>query len=131
MTLIVRTAHLSRGPVDYLNVMRADAERRKAAGGHRGMGEAFAPSRSLLSRYLQLSRAGELTDQYWLAYVKAFTEEMRVSYVQKRAAWDKLLSLASVTLCCTCREASRCHRSVLAGPDILQKLGAKYAGELT
>lgn len=129
MALIVRTSHLTRGPEDYLNIMRADAERRKGLGGHRGMGEAFAPSRPLLNRYLQLAQRGALTDRMWLDYSTEYLDQMRESYKSKRPTWDKLLSLESVTLCCTCRDPNRCHRTLL-GRDVLPKLGAKYMGEL-
>jgi uncharacterized protein YeaO (DUF488 family) len=130
MGIVVRTAHLSNGADDYLDITRGGAERSKETGGHRGMGEAFAPSRPLLNRYLGLARAGNLTDRHWLNYVRAYVDEMRVSYTREREAWDKLLSLGSVTLCCACKDATRCHRGVLAGPEILQKMGAKYMGEI-
>lgn len=130
MGLIVYTAHLRNGGAGYLDITRGGAERCKEPGGHRGIGEAFAPSRPLLNRYLELARASNLTDRHWLNYVKAYVEEMRASYTRKREAWDKLLSLGSVTLCCACRDATRCHRGVLAGPEILQKMGVKYMGEV-
>jgi uncharacterized protein YeaO (DUF488 family) len=129
LNLIVHTAHLSKGGADYLDITRGGSEKTSVPGGHRGMGEAFAPSRSLLNTYLELKKRGELTDRQWLDYAARYIQEMRVSYRTKRATWEMLLSLESVTLCCACRSAVICHRSVLAR-DILRKLGASYAGEL-
>lgn len=129
MPVIVHTAHLSRGGADYLDITRAGAERCKEAGGHRGMGEAFAPSRPLLNTYLRLRKEqGELTDRQWLDYAARYTAEMRVSYRTKQASWKLLLALESVTLCCMCGDPTRCHRSVLAY-DVLRRMGAKYMGE--
>lgn len=129
MSLIVRTAHLSKGGPDYLDITRAGAERSKTEGGHRGMGEAFAPSRGLLNTYLELKKRGELTDRQWLDYAARYIEEMRVSYRTKRPTWKLLLSLESVTLCCACKDCLRCHRTLL-GRDVLRPLGAQYMGEL-
>lgn len=129
MSLVVRTAHLSKGGDDYLDITRGGAERTAVPGGHRGMGEAFAPSRPLLNTYLHLAKRGELTDRQWLDYSASYIQEMRVSYRTKRATWDKLLALESVTLCCACRSAPMCHRTLLAR-DILRVLGATYMGEL-
>jgi uncharacterized protein YeaO (DUF488 family) len=129
MGLIVHTAHLSKGGPEYLDITRAGAERSQEPGGHRGMGAAFAPSRPLLNTYLHLAKRGALTDRNWLDYATRYLDEMRVSYKSNRAAWDKLLSLQCVTLCCACRDGSRCHRRLLA-EDVLKKMGATYMGEL-
>lgn len=129
MGLIVRTAHLSRGGDDYLDITRAGSERSSIPGGHRGMGEAFAPSRPLLNTYLRLRKEqGDLTDRQWLDYASRYIAEMRVSYRSKRDVWEKLLSLERVCLCCACRDCNRCHRVLLAR-DVLRPLGATYMGE--
>jgi uncharacterized protein YeaO (DUF488 family) len=128
MGLVVHTAHLSNGGPNYLDITRGGAERSKEPGGHRGMGAAFAPSRPLLNTYLHLAKRGALTDRDWLDYATRYLDEMRVSYKANRAAWDKLLSLESVTLCCACRQPVTCHRTLLAR-DILRTLGATYLGE--
>lgn len=105
--LIVRTAHLSHG----------------------GIGAAFAPSRGLLNWGLdRRDQLDGLTDAAWIVYSRNYIKEMRVSYVEKRPAWDLLLAMSEVTLCCACKDPTQCHRTVLAR-DILRKLGAKYEGE--
>lgn len=43
-------------------------------------------------------------------------------------AWDALLAMREVTLVCTCADATRCHRVLLA--RILEKLGTRYDGEV-
>ncbi len=72
-------------------------------------------------------RAGldELTT--WPQYVLDYTAEMRISYRNRRAAWDALLARDEVTLCCYCPDAVHCHRTLLA--DILRQLGATVHGE--
>lgn len=116
---------------DWLDVTALGNKRRiqkGEVGGHRGIGAAFAPSRTILMPALDLRRQNSLTDEKWRAYVDAYTAEMRESYVQQRAAWETLLSWSTVTALCFCIDPDRCHRLVLAR-DILTRLGAKYEGE--
>lgn len=118
MTLLIRTARVSyRGP-DRLDVTRKSA---------RFDGIAFAPSWGILEPALQARRDGRL-DEAWPGYVADYTTEMRRSYREQRGAWDALLERETVTLVCYCKQADRCHRTVLA--DILVKLGATYEGEV-
>lgn len=131
MALIVHTARMGFKGDDWLDITRKGANDRTEAGGHRGIGAAFAPSQRLLNEFLKRrqSRPEGETDEEWLEYCRCYTEEMRQSYRNRRDAWSKLLTFDRVVLLCFCAEASRCHRVVLAR-DILQKMGARYMGEL-
>lgn len=77
----------------------------------------------------QAIETGISIERAWDSYVGAYTSEMRRSYVERRAAWDGLLSRERVVLLCYCPDHTRCHRTVL-GREILPKLGAVYGGEL-
>lgn len=130
MTLQVHTARMGyKASDDWLDVTRAQKSN-KTDGGHLGIGLAFAPSARLLSQYLDRKRAEGLTDRQWLAYVEAYTAEMRESYRRNKAPWNTLLSMPRAVCLCFCVESARCHRTVLA-QQILPKLGAKYMGELS
>lgn len=75
-------------------------------------------------------------------YEPRYIEEMRASWVRKRAAWDALLARNHVVLTCYCAPPApgepesglRCHRRLLA--EILLKVGPKigrrviYGGEV-
>jgi hypothetical protein len=120
MTLIVYTAR-----VTYVGIDRLDVTRKTA----RPDGLPFAPSWKILgpmlrSRKRENGPAGALL---WPEYVEDYTAEMRASYREHRAAWDRLLSCAEVTLLCYCNDPAHCHRTLLAG--ILGKLGADVRGE--
>lgn len=119
MTLIVRTARVSYGGPDRLDVTRKSAT---------PDGIAFAPSWGILRPALNARRDGRL-DEAWPGYVADYTTEMRRSYREQRPAWDALLARETVTLVCYCAQADRCHRTLLAG--FLVKLGAKCEGEIT
>ncbi len=132
MTLQVQTARMGyRGP-DWLDVtLQANGRRADGGevGGHRGIGLFFAPSPDILYPYLSKRRHGRETDRDWLVDVAQYTVEMRSSYKRFRRAWDELLGWERVVLLCMCKDAARCHRTVL-GQQILPKLGANYLGEL-
>jgi uncharacterized protein YeaO (DUF488 family) len=119
VTLSVCTARISYRGTDRLDVSRK---------GHDPLGVVFAPSWSLIKPLIEQRRAGfPLTDAGWQDYVTRYTQEMRASYVQHREEWYELLTREEVTLCCYCTDATRCHRTVLAG--ILSRLGATVLGE--
>lgn len=109
---------------DYLDVSLQGNLRRL----HRGIGRSFAPSPHLLYPFLTKRKSGALTDADWARYVERYAAEMRLSYRERRSAWDELLSWERVVLLCFCTDPERCHRRVLAG--ILAKLGATDCGEL-
>lgn len=117
----------------------------------------FAPSKELTSAaQAAWNHSASLGAAFMQDFADGYTAEMRVRYRivpgsdawttlsdvdQRRAykalsrgiestptAWDALLAMREVTLVCTCADASRCHRVLLA--RILEKLGAKYAGEV-
>lgn len=120
MTLHVRTARVSYGGPDRLDVTRKSAD---------DFGLAFAPSWALLAPVLRARHAnGDIDAIAWGSYVAAYTDEMRASYRMSRRAWDGLLAMERVVLVCYCTDAERCHRRVLAG--ILVKLGAVDEGEV-
>ena len=79
------------------------------------------------------AKAGDdhrLLQDAWTWYQAAYTEEMRVSYRQHRAAWDALRARERVVLACYCRDAGTCHRTVLAA--LLARMGnAGNGGELS
>lgn len=74
-------------------------------------------------------QADEIMRTAWDRYQIAYRAEMHESYRCRREDWERLLRETTVVLVCYCTDASRCHRSLLAG--YLQKLGATVAGELT
>lgn len=128
--LVVRTARMGYRGDDWIDVSLQGNRTRIAkgeSGGHRGIGMAFAPSPGLLFPYLRLRQGGHERPHHWDEYVRSYTEEMRASYVAQREAWDALLATPEATLLCFCTDASRCHRTVLAG--ILAKLGARIPAE--
>ncbi len=123
----IYTARMGYRGDDWLDVTRQGNIRRGMPGGHRGIGMSFAPSAPLLFGYLAARRDGADTEDTWRTYVDAYTAEMRTSYREQRVAWETLLGWPSATLLCFCTDATRCHRTVLAG--ILGKLGAEVKGE--
>jgi len=132
VTVHVFTARLGIRDDDHLDVSLQGNVRRAnkgEVGGHRGIGLFFAPSPELLYPYLSKRKFNRLTDGDWERYVAAYTEEMRLSYRERRPAWDALLGLPRVVLLCFCTDPERCHRTVL-GRDILPKLGVTYCGEI-
>lgn len=118
--LIVRTARISSGDPDRLDVTRQSGSE---------LGKAFAPSWMLLRPFLAKRKADLLTERDWLDYVARYTDEMRTSFRRHGDAWESLLARERVVLVCFCTDPERCHRTVL-GRDILTKLGAGFAGEL-
>lgn len=130
MTLEVQTARINYRGEGWLDITRAQKMAPATAGGHLGIGLAFAPSSRLLRFYLERKRESGLTDKEWLAYVEQYTDEMRSSYKRNRAPWETLLSMPKAVLVCFCKDPTRCHRGILA-QWILPKLGAKYMGEIS
>jgi hypothetical protein len=96
--MIVHTARISYTGRDRLDISRA---------GNDPLGVAFAPSWDLLNA----AKSGAI---HWGEYRDRYTEEMRASYRDTREAWDRLLALDEVTLCCYCRAGDPCHRLILA-----------------
>lgn len=114
----VYTARISYAGTERLDITR------KSAGPD---GLPFAPSWRILGPMLALRRAGVPAAWAWRRYVEEYTAEMRASYREQRAAWDRLLARDEVTLVCYCTDAAHCHRTLLA--EILGKLGAQVQGE--
>jgi hypothetical protein len=112
VTLQVFTSHISRPDPDLLNVSTKAAR----------LGATFAPT-------LASTRRPRETNQDWDEFVAAYERRMRHMYVTQRSDWDELLSWQRVVLACSCDDATRCHRTVLA-QHVLVKLGAEYGGEL-
>ena len=130
MTLTVHTARISTRDPDRFDVTR---------GSGRGDGLAFAPSQSILTPALTLRRVGSDLDAQtaatieaamWALYAPAYVAEMRASYRRDRGPWERLLSRGRRVLVCYCANREHCHRTLLAR-EILPRLGATYAGELT
>jgi hypothetical protein len=146
---IVRTAPFAYFGNDRLDVSPGSAD---------PIGAWFAPSREIASVVETAFKCSHyLGTNTLIEFGKAYTAEMRARYGvvpdseawdslsdadQRRvyralsrgvepvpAAWDALRAMREVTLVCTCADATRCHRALLA--RILEKLGAKYVGELT
>ena len=118
MTLRVRTARVSYGGPDRLDVTRKSGE----------AGLFLAPSWAILRPVLDKRREGEPFD--WPGYVVAYKAEMRASYRRERAAWDALLARERVTMVCFCTDlVEQCHRHVLRR-EILPALGAVDGGEV-
>lgn len=145
VTLQVWTARVSYGGADRLDVTRKSADE---------WGKSFAPSWALLRPALDARRVAEglmaqghaalesggdewgptreaerVLEQAWSAYVPAYVDEMRRSYVTRRSDWERLLSMSRATLVCYCVDHEQCHRTLLAR-DILPRLGATYMGEV-
>ena len=126
----IYTARVSYSGSDRLDITR------KSAGPD---GLPFAPSWRILKPMLRLRRAAALSESRsqgisaaatayaWPQYVEDYTAEMRASYRDHRAAWDRILARDEVTLVCYCVDPLRCHRTLLA--EILAKLGAVPRGE--
>jgi uncharacterized protein YeaO (DUF488 family) len=106
-----------RGP-DRLDVSRKTGD---------SLGICFAPSVKLLRRYHPKWGGVGVSCETWPAYAKEYTDEMRQSWRLNRWAWDKVMDMSEVTLCCYCKDASLCHRSLLAG--MFWRLGACVGGE--
>lgn len=147
MTVRIYTARVSYGGADRLDITRKSAT---------GYGLAFAPSWSLLRRFLNVrdtanalereavkfaamgDEAGAAAmrrqvtaamDGAWEEYVPAFRAEMVRSYIEQRTSWEWLLTqVETSTLCCYCTDPERCHRTLLARV-ILPRLGAVFCGE--
>lgn len=128
MTCHVFTARMGTRDPDWLDITAGGNARRPELGGHRGIGEAFAPPSTLLLKYLRKRSAGAITDSDWADYSARYTAFMRQSYRERRPAWDAILALPRVVLVCFCTDPNRCHRRILAG--ILAKLGAVDCGEI-
>lgn len=118
--LRVHTARVSYSGLDRLDVTR------KSAGPD---GIPFAPSWSILGPALKLRRrqGARRLRSAWPQYAADYTAEMRRSYRDQRAAWERLLARFEVTLVCYCTDPAHCHRTVLA--EMLVRLGATYHGE--
>jgi uncharacterized protein YeaO (DUF488 family) len=129
--LVVHTARVSYGGPDRLDVTAKSAERH---------GKPFAPSWALVKWGLsqraahnrKLATRDRDADSFWQwtwkLYEMRYVEQMRVSYVYERWAWDALLRRQHVVLVCYCTDVEHCHRRLLA--EILVKLGATYQGEV-
>ncbi len=97
MTLAVYTARITYAGPDRLDVTRKTGEE--------GAGLLFAPSWRILRPILTARRIGAQWIWLWPQYVKDYTAEMRASYRDQRAAWDRLLARTEVTLLCYCSDA--------------------------
>lgn len=146
---IVRTAPFAYYGNDRLDVSPGSAD---------PIGGWFAPSREIAESMRCALRTGvpRLVQNVWTCFEGDYIAEMRVRFgvlptsehwssfsdAERReihaalargveptpSAWAALLAMCEVTLVCTCADASRCHRVLLA--RILEKLGATYAGEI-
>lgn len=118
--LSVYTARITYKGEDSLDISRK---------GNDPFGVIFAPTAALVYTYVQLRRVNKgLASQKYEAYTRSYLAEMRQSYRDNRAQWDKLLSWPSVTLLCYCTAPLECHRNIL-GATILPTLGATFEGE--
>jgi hypothetical protein len=108
----------------------------------------FAPSKAILlpalaaraqAKLVSPDEARAIENAMWAIYEPAYRAEMRRSYVENRAAWDRLLARERVVLQCYCPLDARlpatellarghCHRVLLA--QYLTACGAVYMGEL-
>lgn len=132
MTLRVFTSRMGIRDPDYLDITVQGNLKRMEAGehlGHRGMGSVFAPEPAKFYAMLSKRRSGSLGDVDWIMYRGDYIRYMRVSYRKYREQWSALLGLERVVLLCFCKDAERCHRTVLA-KDVLVKLGCQYVGEI-
>lgn len=128
MTIHVHTARIDYAGPDRLDVTRKSADE---------WGKSFAPSWATLRPVLDARKIAasmvvpsDYLDDAWREYVPRFMFEMRKSYRERRADWERLLAMPRVVLCCYCSDRDQCHRTILAR-EILPKLGAVYCGELT
>lgn len=133
MTLQIFTARLRdyRGP-DRLDITRLGAEEAARLGQDVWPGAAMAPSRRLLDwGRAQMGGSFESQTAVFSAYSAAYVEEMKASWRANHASWAQVLGRRRVVLCCYCKTACVCHRSVAA--RLLVKAGrgqAIYCGEL-
>jgi hypothetical protein len=138
--LEVWTARIDCDDPDRVDITRkgADTVKRK---GRVTLASAFAPSwrilneaRKALERAERLKRKGQqqrgdtLKKEAWGWYKERYTDEMALSYHNRRAAWDDLLARPRVVLVCYCLEHRQCHRWLLG--NMLKELGAEYRGEV-
>jgi uncharacterized protein YeaO (DUF488 family) len=84
-------------------------------------GDPFAPSEALLTEAKRRMQEGDPDAFNW--YRPRYVEEMRRSWVNKRAAWDALLTRNHFTACCYCTSRDVCHRGIFA--ELLVKAGEK------
>ncbi len=124
MTLHVQSARINHSGPDRLDCSRKSGT----------YGLFLAPSWAILRPALNARRRE--TDEpprevsvAWATYVSAYLDEMRRSYVDKRARWTALLARERVVLCCYCTDPERCHRAILR-ERILPALGAVDEGEV-
>lgn len=88
---------------------------------------AFAPTWSMVKGI----KHGTMSEE---EYTKRYTELMRISYIEHRKTWDKLLSEDTVVLACYCKAGDFCHRLLLL--DIIEVIceflgiSFDYEGEL-
>jgi hypothetical protein len=130
LALRVWTARLDGQPADPddIDITRAGADRATRAR-LPFPGQIWAPSWATLTPALQARQlGGDAAEQAWVAYSATFLEEMRRSWSTHRPAWRAMLARDRVVLRCRCRDAARCHRSLVAG--CLSKLGGVSCGEL-
>ena len=121
VTLQVWTARVSYGGPGRLDVTRKSGDE---------WAKTFAPSWGLLRPALRARESSaECMAAAWAWYVPRFIDEMRRSYTERRADWDRLLAMPRAVLVCYCVDHEQCHRTLLAR-DILPKLGATYMGEV-
>lgn len=134
MTLIVHTARISSRDPDRLDITRASA-------GPDGIH--FAPSWDILGpalaamkRAARVARGGgdgvrqaeQIRASTWTRYAVDYRREMLESHREHFGAWRDLLARERVTLVCYCVDASRCHRTLLAG--YLGRMGADVRGDV-
>jgi len=130
LALQVWTARIDGQPADPddLDITRAGADRATRAC-LPFPGQIWAPSWAILTPALEARKlGGEAAEQGWATYSASFLEEMRRSWSTHRAAWRSMLARDRVVLRCRCRDAARCHRSIVA--RILSKVGGVSCGEL-
>lgn len=114
VTVQVYTARLG----DYLGADRVDCTHLGA------IAHALAPRNDTWRWWMR----GERRYDDWLGFIYTYSKEMRISLLHYPLVWDKILHTeGNVTLCCTCHQAARCHRTVLA--QIIARLGAEPKGE--
>jgi hypothetical protein len=111
--------------IDYDGPDRLDVTRQ----GNDPLGLLFAPSFSILGPFAAKQHLNLVTDEDWHDYARRYTEEMRGSYRENAAEWQRLLSRDRVVLVCYCVDFEFCHRKLLAR-EILPALGAEAGPEL-
>lgn len=122
-SLQVYTSRISSRDPDRFDITRK-------SGGKAG--SPFAPSWSILMPVISARHQAdphEASERAWSAYVPAFLDEMRRSYIEHRESWEALLDRQRVVLVCYCQNEKRCHRRLLAN-RILPALGAVDCGEI-